>query len=51
MYRSKDIIVASLGEVRAKIVPEHVIFFLNDRKIFYRGTKDNDLLDCINKMK
>ena len=50
MYRSEDVIMANFDEIRTKRVPRHVVFVFNDRKVFYRGLEDNELLKCLNKM-
>ncbi len=50
MYRSEDVIMANFDEIRTKHVPGHVVFFFNDRKVFYRGLVDNELLKCLNKI-
>ena len=50
MYRGEDIIMADIGEIRTKLVPGHVVFSLKDRKILYRRTEDNELVNCLNKL-
>jgi len=50
MYRSEDVIEANLEDIRTKLIPGHVIFIFKDRKIFYRGSEDSELLDCLNRI-
>ena len=50
MYRSEDVIEANFEDIRTKLILSHVIFILKDRRIFYRGSEDSELLDCLNRI-
>ena len=50
IYRSSNVIIASIDEVKVKILPRHIVFLVNNKKIFYRNTEDSDLLHCLNKI-
>ena len=50
MYRSEDAIMVNFDEIKTKRGPGHVVFLLNDRKVFYRGLENDELLQCVNKM-
>ncbi|MEA1949163.1 MAG: hypothetical protein U9N83_17910, partial [Thermodesulfobacteriota bacterium] len=50
MYRSDAIITANFDDIRSIRVNGYIIFVFKERKVFYNGLQNNELLKCLNKI-